>query len=1045
MALPFSKIATLLSECEDIETRDPPLLAKLKAAQLNAQIESWFKCNRDAISRLAVRPSSALLSTLLPERQIDRVYGIQSKTLCRILCRALGLSSSGTRDLEAHTKPGHSDLAQCLERVMNTRGPPAYPRVTLDEVDEMLEHLAGQSVFSGRKVPKTPATAGDQAQVVRNVLLRATPHEGRWIVRLILKDLSPVRLDEYGVLRSFHFLLPDLLRFQDDLDTAIRLLKGALVDFPCRPDVRSETLHRRQAATLVQPAVGVKVGRPEFYKARSPLNCLDMVSKRKWVLERKYDGEYCEVHVQVNRSTEPAEWITIFSKGGKDSTTDRKKLLVTLVECLRLGKADCRIQHRAILLGELVVCRGDDSQPLAFEKIRKHIPRSGRFLGTNEDSQVDPDEHLAIVFYDLLLLDKEIVMQRSIEERRNWLREMYRKKRGWVMGAEWRIVDFAEANAKKQLLTQFAASIARRCEGLVLKPCGVPYVMLGTHVKSYNNSYIKLKKDYMEGMGDEADFAVVGASYNAQRATNTGVPHLKWTDFHLACLLNKEDVQRFEDARPRFRVVDTISHSTCIPRAILRSLNTIGQFSGKDHKPGEQPVAFDIEGTNGLNIQVTFDMPMVVELLGSGFTKPANCAFFALRHARMRKLHEDRSWKSTVSFQELQEQAQKSRAPPDDSESQETRRRVVVLEQKCRRKFGRDQTVTPKSRTTASQSTTVSPSRSRKREGASTAALVAADKFQLSSARSSSHMSRLVGVPIERSRADNKRPFEGVEALNASRKRPKHNSTLLVGATSAQVHSSANGLVKFRSLPTYRTSSTSTSFPMPLPREFGAQTRFSIKGNGLVTSSALTDITNTVKTGRGRSSSQSPLHPTSKTSKEYVSSSVGPSSRSNTPPSSPPPRYAMAANHQTSCEANHCLFANTVVYLDPDIASRPSITATLDIHHILRVPSISFWDRDSFAHEPHCATVSESQAYPDKRKIVLADRHRVASLRQIERDVAALNGGAFRERIEVWDWRVLDQADCAAHSLPRSSAVKHFLGATIFDPGKGKAILVKAP
>jgi hypothetical protein len=40
-----------------------------------------------------------------------------------------------------------------------------------------------------------------------------------------------------------------------------------------------------------------------------------------------------------------------------------------------------------------------------FHKIRKHVRRSCRSIGTAQDSPVNPDEHVMIMFYDILLLD----------------------------------------------------------------------------------------------------------------------------------------------------------------------------------------------------------------------------------------------------------------------------------------------------------------------------------------------------------------------------------------------------------------------------------------------------------------------------------------------------------------------------------------------------------------------------------------------------------------------------------------------------------------
>ena len=49
-----------------------------------------------------------------------------------------------------------------------------------------------------------------------------------------------------------------------------------------------------------------------------------------------------------------------------------------------------------------------------------------------------------------------------------------------------------------------------------------------------------------------------------------------------------------------------------------------------------------------------FSNPFVVEVMGAEFDKPADVRYFTLRFPRLQKTHEDRTFKETVSFDELQ-------------------------------------------------------------------------------------------------------------------------------------------------------------------------------------------------------------------------------------------------------------------------------------------------------------------------------------------------------------------------------------------------------
>jgi hypothetical protein len=69
----------------------------------------------------------------------------------------------------------------------------------------------------------------------------------------------------------------------------------------------------------VKPRAGIMVGLPVFKKARSIKHCCQLVGHRKASVERKYDGEYCQIHIQRRRAGDD---INIFSKSGRNSTQD---------------------------------------------------------------------------------------------------------------------------------------------------------------------------------------------------------------------------------------------------------------------------------------------------------------------------------------------------------------------------------------------------------------------------------------------------------------------------------------------------------------------------------------------------------------------------------------------------------------------------------------------------------------------------------------------------------------------------------------------------
>jgi DNA ligase 4 len=70
---------------------------------------------------------------------------------------------------------------------------------------------------------------------------------------------------------------------------------------PVQPP-KSEADQLREAAVRnLVPQVGIMITRPTYEKARSIRHCCQLAGSRLLSVERKYDGEYCQVHIDLSR------------------------------------------------------------------------------------------------------------------------------------------------------------------------------------------------------------------------------------------------------------------------------------------------------------------------------------------------------------------------------------------------------------------------------------------------------------------------------------------------------------------------------------------------------------------------------------------------------------------------------------------------------------------------------------------------------------------------------------------------------------------------
>ena len=114
MSLPFACVGDLLQRLYDNQ------IARNGQKSDSDLVKEWFEKHRKFLiqDQYGVGP---LLSTLLPEKRTDRVYGLQGKSLQRLLGSALLLGSSRLKELDRWKEPGSGrDLADCIEAILQT-------------------------------------------------------------------------------------------------------------------------------------------------------------------------------------------------------------------------------------------------------------------------------------------------------------------------------------------------------------------------------------------------------------------------------------------------------------------------------------------------------------------------------------------------------------------------------------------------------------------------------------------------------------------------------------------------------------------------------------------------------------------------------------------------------------------------------------------------------------------------------------------------------------------------------------------------------------
>ncbi|KIK60331.1 hypothetical protein GYMLUDRAFT_200426 [Collybiopsis luxurians FD-317 M1] len=659
--------------------------------------------------------TSIIFRFLFPEDDHKRKFGLRDKSLIGEVAEVLCMSQDRVDAVDKlPVSPG--EKVQALLEATSPCNETYIGILGISDVDKLLNNLASTSPWShssfstrnlSRHLTKEKHT---RKSILRTLYRKMSPLEAAVLTQIILKDLRPLlypqlELDSTTALRDYNTKAVKILIKESAMrawDLSNRMNKS----YRMRWDL-DDAAKAFESGYEVGPEIGYQIGVPKSQKGRSCKHALSFFSNSSQVwAETKYDGERAQIHVQVRQGQKPQ--ITIFSKSKRESTDDRRALHDVILDCLGLNGqpgVKPRVKRSAILDAEMVPFEG--TQILEFWRIRRLIRETavgvrGRWSKKiNGECLVDSDnesesslksnaegQHLGLIFFDIMYLEDESLIQQPYYRRREILEKLIITQPGQAILADRWLIDIHNHSpndhdvsdeddeddeddgdeldedgnpARGALRKVLARKLAFGEEGLVLKAAESEY-------NEYGKPWVKLKKDYIEGLGDTLDLVLLAAANVSDRALELRVPLTTMTTFYIGAQTNKSDTMNDPTLKPHFYIYFTAAYG--LSRAELESLN----FLIKTDDPVEcdsdkkQPLPCD-------ELEYTFYMydklarpqfmlrePIAVELFGDRFTVSEGSEHYELRWPRITKYfrRHDRSWRDCLSLQELHVQAREA-------------------------------------------------------------------------------------------------------------------------------------------------------------------------------------------------------------------------------------------------------------------------------------------------------------------------------------------------------------------------------------------------
>lgn len=420
--------------------------------------------------------------------------GLGDSIIIKAICLATGRNETHIKT-ELKEK-GDLGLIAETARVNQTvlfKPKPLTCQVVFDRF-KLIAEMKGQSVQS-KKVEK-----------VQSLLVACRECEARYIVRSLSGKLR-IGLAEQSLLVSLAkaFVINENYtkkdkkhnveseKFKGEVDAAAEAVKAAYNRLP-NYDILSNVLIEKgidgleegcQSTTsvplkpmLAQPSKGVE-------------EVLKKFGEHEFTCEFKYDGERAQIHRSESGKT------YVFSRNQENTAGKYPDVLREVSDYIKP-------ETKSFIL---------DCECVAWD-IKEERILPFQVLSTRKRKAADDEEirvKVCLFAFDLLHLNNKSLINLPLSERRKLLKESFSETPGKFMFAQAR--DLKNLEEIQEVLDE---AVKSQCEGLMVKALDSTY-----EIAKRSQYWLKLKKDYLEGVGDTVDAVVIGGYHGKGKRTGT--------------------------------------------------------------------------------------------------------------------------------------------------------------------------------------------------------------------------------------------------------------------------------------------------------------------------------------------------------------------------------------------------------------------------------------------------------------------------------------------------------------------------------------------
>ena len=281
------------------------------------------------------------------------------------------------------------------------------------------------------------------------------------------------------------------------LEAAVAIIKKAYSEVPSFDALLDAALKvpLQELHKFCNLSPGIPVEPMLAKPTKSIQEVLKRLNGQRFTCEYKYDGERAQVHMLPDGTTK------VFSRNLLDTSEKYP-------EVPKFVKEACKEKNvTSFILDTEVVAYNNKTQQLVPFQILSTRKKT-------EESAESAKVQVIVEGFDLMYLNGKSLLRKTLAERRALLHEHFQAVPGKFQFAT--ALDHVE-NGDTTVIEEFLDNAVKgQCEGLMVKTLDAN-AMYEPSRRSLN--WLKLKKDYLEGLGDSVDLVPLGAYYGKGKRT----------------------------------------------------------------------------------------------------------------------------------------------------------------------------------------------------------------------------------------------------------------------------------------------------------------------------------------------------------------------------------------------------------------------------------------------------------------------------------------------------------------------------------------------